>query len=275
MADSSLNKPDPGKSDFLLSEMYTPEYLERRRQAGLARDRELGFSGIDEFDPKLPSGHAYGVHTSTRLTSYFRQTHRKTAMDITPQDVIDVLNSAGVKDWVLMGLHGYVGYMPDPRATQDVDVMVPYKQRARARKAILARWPLLQVRELSQVTRFLDPGDLDAQGKPKPVLDLMHPWSPFQELILKEHVTVDEKTQHRLPTLEAALISKYAAIVSPYRDRDKKEYDAGDFRRIVRANHASIRRDALHRLAALVSEEAPQDIDLFLAIALSDKPFPI
>jgi hypothetical protein len=101
-------------------------------------------------------------------------------MDITPQDVIDALTAAAVKNWVLMGLHGYVGYMPNPRATQDVDVLVSYKQRKRAVKAIADRWPELIVRELSQVTRFLDPSDVDSEGNPKPVIDLMHPWSPFQ-----------------------------------------------------------------------------------------------
>ncbi len=49
-------------------------------------------------------------------------------MDIAPQDVIDVLVAAGVKNWVLMGLHGYVGYLPSPRATQDVDVLVPHEE---------------------------------------------------------------------------------------------------------------------------------------------------
>jgi hypothetical protein len=91
--------------------------------------------------------------------------------------------------------------MPEPRATQDVDVMVPYSAKKRVTKAIQSRWPKLLVRELSPVTRFLDPADLDADGQPKPVLDLMHPWSPFQELILKEFVVVDEQTQYRLLTV--------------------------------------------------------------------------
>jgi len=59
--------------------------------------------------------------------------------------LIDVLNAASVKNWVLMGLHGYVGYMPEPRATQDVDVMVPYSQQQRAQKAISEKWPSLEV----------------------------------------------------------------------------------------------------------------------------------
>jgi hypothetical protein len=254
------------------SEFFSPAYLEKRRlameQAGWPRD-------LDQYDPTLPAGHAYAIRTSTRLTSYTKRHQRKAAMDITPQEVIDTLNAAGINDWVLMGLHGYVGHMPDPRATQDVDIMLPYNRRARAKKAIAARWPELVIRELSQVTRFMDPFDLDPQGQPKPAIDLMHPWSPFQELILKEYVVVDETTQHRLPTLEAALASKYAAMISPHRDRDKREYDAGDFRRLVRANRDRIRRDDLRRLAGLIWENGADDIERFVETALSDRPFPI
>jgi hypothetical protein len=270
MADSS-DSLDPNAAASH-AEFFAPAYLEKRRRA-----MELAGApaDMDEYDPKLPAGHAYAIGTSTRLTSYFRRHHRKGAMDITPQDVIDVLIAAGVKDWVLMGLHGYVGYMPDPRATQDVDVMVAYSERQRAKQAIAERWPDLVVRELSQVTRFLDPNDLDATGQPKPVVDLMHPWSPFQELILKEYVIVDGETQHRLPTVEAALVSKYASIVSPHRDREKKEYDSADFRRIAKANHDRLRTDDLRRLAGLVWEGGAEEIQHFVQIALSDEPFPI
>ena len=174
-----------------------------------------------------------------------------------------------------MGLHGYVGYMPEPRATQDVDVLVPYSQRTGARKAIAEKWPGLAVQELSQVIRFKDPADRDSTGNPKPIIDLMLPWSPFQETILQDYVVVDAQTGHRLPTVEAALVSKYASMVSPHRDRDKKEYDIGDFRRIVRANHDRLDATALDRLAGLVWENGAEEIKRFVAIALSDKPFPI
>jgi hypothetical protein len=272
MADSSnLDSSAPLSN----AEFYSPAYLEKRRRAIESAEKAAGFEGADELDPKLPSGHAYAIRTSTRLTSYTKRHQRKAAMDITPQDVIDVLTAAGVKSWALMGLHGYVGYMPSPRATQDVDVMVTYSERNRAKKAVAARWPELIVHELSQVTRFLDPLDLDNEGKPKPSVDLMHPWSPFQELILKEFVVVDEETQQRIPTIEAALVSKYASMLSPYRDRDKKEQDAVDFRRVARANHQLIRTDDLNRLAELVWEGGANDIDRFIEIALSDKPFPI
>jgi len=264
---NSLDPETAGKEEF-----FSPAYLEKRRRAmensGAPKD-------LDEFDSKLPAGHAYAIRTSTRLTSDFRRTHRKGAMDITPQDIVDVLVAAQVKNWVLMGLHGYVGYMPDPRATQDVDVMVAYKERQRAKKAVAARWPDLEMRELSQITRFLDPNDLDAARQPKPVVDLMHPWSPFQELILQECVVVDPQTGHHLPTVEAALVSKYASILSPHRDRDKKEQDVVDFRRVVRANRDHIRADQLRRLAGLVWEGGADEIERFVEIALSDKPFPV
>ncbi|MEX2316125.1 MAG: hypothetical protein WD669_03170 [Pirellulales bacterium] len=262
--------PASGGVDFT-----SAAYLEARRQAMIAAAEATGFRGIDFDDPKSPAGHAYAIRKSTWLTSEFRRVHRKGAMDITPQDVVDVLNEAGVKSWVLMGLHGYLGYMPEPRATQDVDVMVWHRERQKAKKAISARWPSLTIRSYSQVIRFGDPADLDTQGRPKQVIDLMAPFAPFQELIMKEYVVVDDKTKHRLPTVEAAIVSKYAAMVSAFRDRDKKEQDAVDFRRLVRANYDQLRREDLRRLAGLIWEGGAHEIDQFVETAVTDAPFPI
>lgn len=262
----------PATPPAAAADFFTPEYLERRR---LAMARYSGWEGADDLDAKCPAGHARAVRTSTRLTRQFRQTHRQQALDISPQDVVDVLVAAGVKEWVLMGLHGYMGYLPDPRATQEVDVMVPYRQRKRAMKAIRQAWPDLLVHELSQVVRFLDPQDRYSDGQHKPVIDLMLPWGKFQETILKEHVVIDPETQHRIPSLEAALVAKYAAIISSFRSRDKKEQDAVDFRRMVRANHERIAQDDLRRLADEVWEGGGAEIERFVAIALSDQPFPV
>ena len=253
-------------------DLFDPEHIAARNAALLRQGP--GYAGMDDSDPKSPSGHACGIHTSTRLTSYFRQTHRKQAVDVTPQQVMDCLNDAGIKNWVLMGLHGYVGYLPMPRATQDVDIMVPYSQKERAAKAIAGRWPMLQKLELSQVVRFLDPGDPDSEGQPKPVVDLMMPWSKFQETILKEHVVVDKKTGHRIPTVEAAIVSKYAAVISPTRTWDKKQQDAVDLRRVIKANIEKIDRSKLVSLADQVWERGGEDILKFLDLALADKPFP-
>jgi hypothetical protein len=113
-----------------------------RSQNDLVTRRNAALVGVGWKDcgnglPSGPAGHGYAMRVSERLTTYFRETHRKGAMDITPRQVIDCLRAAGIKDWVLMGLHGYVGYLPDPRATQDVDVLVPYAEKDVAKAAIL------------------------------------------------------------------------------------------------------------------------------------------
>ena len=254
-----------------MPELHTPEFL-AARNAAMAQ--YTGWIGHDDLDPTGPSGHAYGMRVSTRLTSYYRSTHRKDAMDITPQQVIDCLVAADVQNWVLMGLHGYVGYLPMPRATQDVDIMVPFSQRSKAAKAIAAQWPSLLRRDLPQVVRFMDGGDLDQDGKPKPVVDLMMPWSPFQITILKDHVRVDSETGHRLQTIEAAIVSKYAAYISPHRDVDKKAFDAGDLGRLFKANWNDIDRERLSALASQVWEQGAAEIIQFMQFAIDNKPFP-
>ena len=57
-------------------------------------------------------------------------------MDVQPDQVAQALTDANIETWVLIGLHGYVGYMNDPRATQDVNVMVPYALKEQATNAM-------------------------------------------------------------------------------------------------------------------------------------------
>ena len=255
----------------MTGDLHTPEFLAARRAAMLAQP---GPGNIDDGDPTEPCGHAYGVRVSSRLTSLFRQT-RNIAMDVTPLEVVACLVDAGVKKWVLMGLHGYVGYLPMPRATQDVDVMVRYSERDKASRAIADRWPELTVQSLEQVVRFLDASDPDHEGKPKPVIDLMMPWSKFQETILEKYVLVDPGTGHRYPTLEAAIVSKYAPLVSPYRSFAKKSFDAGDFRNLVSSNHERIDLKIIESLASEVWEGGGAEILEFVQLAIDNKPFPV
>jgi hypothetical protein len=252
---------------------YSPEYFAARDAA--LRIATAGFEGLDAMEPKLPCGHAYGLHKSAMLTTDYRVRLRRGIVDVTPQEVIDCMIQAKIKNWCLMGLHGYVGYLPMPRATQDVDVMVPYSQRKRAADAIAARWPMLTRVELPQVIRFMDSTDLDPDGNAKPVVDVMNPWSPFQETILQTHVLTDEKTGSRYPTVEAALASKYAALVSPNRSREKKEQDAVDFRKIVRASHQLVNRDLLHGLGNQIWEKGGDEVLKFIELTLTDQALPI
>jgi hypothetical protein len=103
----------------------------------------------------------------------------------------------------------------------------------------------------------------------------MLPWSEFQETILKEHVVIDKQTGHRIPTVEAAVVAKYAALISPQRDWDKKQQDAVDLRRMIRPNADVLSRERLQALAGEVCENGSTDIIRFVELAIAQQPFPI
>ena len=228
---------------------------------------------VDASDPTAPVGHARGVKISTRLTRLFRQ-QKGISMDATPQQVAQCLQTALVQPWALMGLHGYVGYLPRPRATQDVDVLVTYDDRELATSAIHLRWPELEILEYEQVVRFMDPNQLDGNDRPTPVIDLMMPWSKFQETILEKYIYLDQETGHWLPTLEAAIVSKYAPLVSPHRKFNRKNQDAVDFRSMVQTNFDDIDQRILQELGDQVWDGGGAELIEFVDFAMKDQPFP-
>ena len=253
-----------------LPPMSSPEWIARRNAEMMKRGPS---QTLDQGDPQGAVGHAYGIHKTTWLIRAYRELHRKLAMDITPQQVVDVLVKAGVKKWVLMGLHGYIGYFAEPRTTQDVDIMVAPSERKKSVKAIQAEWPTLIVEQYSEVVRFKDPNDLGPDGRPKSVIDIMNPWASFQQTILKEHVLIDKITKHRIPRLEAALVAKYAAMISAMRVFDKKQQDAVDFRRMVRANFDRIDREVLRTLAEEVWSGGADDVEQLVEKTIRNEAF--
>ena len=62
----------------------------------------------------------------------------------------------------LVGLHGLSGWMREPRATQDVDVIVALRQHHKATRALLAAFSELEAVEL-EVARLIKE-DMDAVG---------------------------------------------------------------------------------------------------------------
>lgn len=235
----------------------------------------VDLSSLDAGDPTRPCGHEYGLRVSARLTTDYRTTWRPQSMDVKPAEVMSCLRDAGVENWCLMGLHGYVGYLPMPRATQDVGIMVPHNQKRKAVKAISERWPELIKEDFEPVVRFYDPAEVDLHGNRIPVIDLMLPWGKFQETILKEHVLTDKKTGSRYPTAEAAIVAKYAASISPTRKFDKKQQDATDLRRLICSVHPNLNTLKIQSLAGQVWEGGSEEILRFIDCALHEKPFPV
>ena len=141
--------------------------------------------------------------------------------------------------------------------------------------AILQRWPQLEIRDSPIVVRFVDPGETHGGQTPQVVIDIMLPNDDCQLSILNDCVRIDPATGHRLPTREAAMAAKYSAIVSPYREWTKKNYDAGDLRSMILTGPESIDRDEAHRLGELIFPGGGDELLEFIQLAIEQKPFPV
>jgi hypothetical protein len=177
-----------------------------------------------------------GVHykalaTSSFLTRCHYRTHLRGTEMIDPWEVIQLLLKVGVK-FVVMGTHGIGGYRSEPRATQDVDLLVTKKDHVRAVRILTRRFPQLEVRDSPVATRFTEPDSGNS------VIDLMKPIQEVYRLAFRHSVLVREN--HRIPTLEMALTAKFAARSSPNCSLEKKLIDASDFINIVKKNQSGI-----------------------------------
>jgi hypothetical protein len=276
---SRHERPVPIGITVVDTSKYTPEYIAQRNakiKAALAKFRPGSENySYDVGLPTQPVGHASGIATAMFITSEYRRVHRPKSMNVTPEQVIDALVGGGVRNWVLMGLYGYVGYLAQPRATQDVDVLIAPEEEAAAIAAIKTTWPTLEMRRYEVVLRFFDPGEIAIDGQAKHVLDLMLPSNGCHTAILSQYHVVDPVTLHRLPVMEAAIASKYAALVSPNRAWPRKQQDAVDLRNIIAPNQATIDRELLEKLGELVFPGGGAELLEFLQLAIDEKPFPV
>jgi hypothetical protein len=183
--------------------------------------------------------HARSLATSSALSEYYVPDL------ITPLEVIRVLNAARVK-FMLLGAHGLAGWMGKPRATEDVDVLVGARGHKKAVNALLAAFPHLQAEDHPVVTRLRDPESGNI------VIDVMKANQPLYLDALKHTHTVQSGGQtYSVPSLELALTTKFAAMISLTRaDRDKYQ-DVRDFMYIVDTN-PDIDLAKLHALGQLV-----------------------
>jgi hypothetical protein len=210
--------------------------------------------------------HLQALEISTWLTEYFRQEHEPMATEVAPRRVIEVLNEAGVRP-VLMGTHGLVGWRSESRATQDVDILVRKKDIRKAVRALQAAYPQLTITDFPVVTRFTDP---ETQ---KVVLDVMKPTQPIFRIVFRHTIPVGDT--HEIPNLEMALVSKFAAMVSPNRRWAKKHVDAGDFIDVVEFNRDNLDLKKLKRLADKVYPDGSAEIMQLVDDILAGRPIHI
>lgn len=191
--------------------------------------------------------HVRSLETSTALSGYYVRNF------IEPLQVITVLNRAGVS-FVLIGAHGFGGWMQKPRATEDVDVVVAARHHKKAIRALLAAFPGLEEEDLPVVTRLRDPETHLV------VIDLLKPNQELFRAAFKHTKPVTMGGQrYRIPSLEMALAMKFAPMVSINRRDEDKYQDAHDFIYIVKSN-PEIDLEELAKLGDLVYPEGGKEI---------------
>jgi hypothetical protein len=206
------------------------------------------------------------LRTGSQLTTQFRRERFAMAADVTPERVIQALYRAGIR-CVLLGTHGLNVYRDQARATEDVDVLVRKKDVPKATRALQGAFPTLTAKDTPVVTRFIDP------TTEKTVLDLMKPTQKVFRMVFRHTIMVG--VTHAIPTLEMALVSKFAAMTSPHRERLRKMQDTTDFAVMVVFNKKRIDRAKLHRLAEHVYAGGGKEIKELVENILAGRPLAI
>lgn len=172
---------------------------------------------------------------------------------ISPLEVIKILNRARIA-FVLVGAHGLGGWLKEPRATKDVDVVVSAKQVKKAVKELLQAFPHLEAVDLPVVVRLRD------RETQEVVIDVMKPLQqPYREVFKHAETVSSEGQEYRVPSLEMAVVMKFSAMTSLYRAAEDKHQDAHDFIRIVKKN-PEIDSEKLSELASLIYPEGGKDV---------------
>ena len=168
--------------------------------------------------------HLQNLAISTALSGHYVSNY------IGPEVVIDVLNAAGVR-FMLAGAHAIGGWMNEARTTEDVDVLVLARHVRVAIRTLQGAFPHLELRDTPVVARFAD------QVTKLVVIDVMKPNQPLHRVAMRHthRIETDERS-YFIPSLEFALAMKFAAMVSPRRERRKKMRDATDFFGMVEVN---------------------------------------
>jgi hypothetical protein len=196
---------------------------------------------------KLQDVHARSLNTATAIYGYFVERF------ITPREVIQVLNEAHVP-FVLVGAYGLSGWTQKPRATEDVEVLVAARSHKKAIRALLAAFPQLEEYDLPVVTRLRD------RDTKQVAIEVMKPnQPPHREVFKHTHAVSDGGQTYRIPSLEMALVMKFAPMISSSRDDVAKYQDAHDFGRMVQAN-PKIDLDKLAELGDLVHPGGGQEV---------------
>jgi hypothetical protein len=175
------------------------------------------------------------------------------ANPILPQDVVKVLNEAKIR-FVLVGAYGLAGWLKEPRATQDVDIIVAPRQVKKAVKVLVKAFPQLDPEDVPVVVRLRN------RETQEVAIDVMKPvQQPYCEVFHHTQSVTSGGQSYWVPSLEMALAMKFSAMTSLNRADKDKHQDAHDFILMVE-NNPEIDLAQLAELASLMYAEGEKDI---------------
>jgi len=184
---------------------------------------------------------------------------------VSPHELTAVLSAAGVK-YVLIGGHILGYFTGSPRATVDVDVVVSNAQAVKASRAIQSSFPNLACEDLSNNIRFssrspsggFDPERIDVVRAREAL---------FQTILLKHSVPIHSRGQViHIPSAEAAVALKFAAVISPNRGEDSRLQDRSDLAALIR-HRTDLKTEVLLELGDLIYSGGGRElVDLVQAI---------
>lgn len=151
------------------------------------------------------------------------------AKTITPVMVAKTLNDAGIP-FVIIGAHAVGVHTGQPRATQDVDVIVD--DVPKAVQLLKKLDPKSKVRTLGKTigTRITD-----EHGKE--LVDVLYPTGGVRGMAFKQKKTFQVgDVDITVPTVSMMLAMKYLSMFSPVREFEKRQQDLADFSRIYSQN---------------------------------------
>jgi hypothetical protein len=175
------------------------------------------------------------------------------AKAIPPLQVIQALNEAKIS-FVLVGAYGLAGWLKEARATEDVDVVVAARQLKKAAKLLCDAFSHLEPVDLPVVIRLRDRETHDV------AIDVMKPaQQPYVVVFKHTHTVTAEGQTYRIPSLEMAIVMKFASMTSLYRSEADKHQDAHDFILMVE-NNPDFNKDKLVELGSLLYADGGKDV---------------
>jgi hypothetical protein len=200
----------------------------------------------------LQAIHRDSLKTSTLLSQY---SARMLDVDgfIKPLSIFRVLNEAKIR-FMLIGAHAFGGWMGEPRARSDVEILTAAKSHVGALRTLMASFPHLKAGEQESATR-LSSGERDVFG--------VTVWRPAKSLYREAYnhpwAVLCGVRSYVIPSLEMALAMTFERMKNlPRGDADVYQ-NAHDFILMVKTNPA-IDLKTLARLGKLACQGGGREI---------------